>query len=95
MSTLKIVDVPVSVALPQDAFADDILAVRESGQAGQFEWPADELKPTLAKLHTSAKSVDLSVRVVSKEETDEGTVLVTFIVRDRVTRPRATDGADD
>lgn len=86
---VKIVDIPESLKLTPDYYADDVAAVDDAGAAGVLTFPADELKAHVSRLHSSARSLGRSVRIVDKaEDEDEGTVDVTFVVVDRITRPR-------
>lgn len=87
---VKIVDIPEALKLTPDYYVDDVAAVDDAGAAGVLTFPIDDAKAHIARLHSSARALDRSVRIVDKnEDEDEGTIHVTFVVRDRITRPRA------
>lgn len=86
---VKIVDVPRVIST--SVYRDDVAAVRDSGKAGMMTFPADEIKTHVNRLHVAAKHLGVSVKTLAKtERVEDGVdvVDVTFIVRERQTRPR-------
>lgn len=84
---VKIVDIPEVLTLAPDEYADDVRAVDEAGKAGVLTFPTADLDAHVRRLHSSARSLGRSVKILSKDENGDDTD-VTFIVRDPIKRPR-------
>ena len=93
--TLEIVDVPEVQTLGVNAYVDEVGAVYDSGKAGRMIFPTADLKLHISRLHTSAKTLNRSVKTVEKVNLEDGTTSVTFVVRERQERPRKARGGDD
>lgn len=89
--SVKIVDFEPESKTPE--YADDVLAVYESGQHGQITVSRDDIVTTLRKIHAAAKYHTLTARKVAQRDNGD-TIDLVFKVGERVYRSRKNKQAD-